>query len=670
MSSRPRLRRTLLALLAVGVAGALAAGVWIARGPESRAGELGRAQWQRLAAKLRQRAERTAPAAVVPEPRPAPASGPQTPPPPPPRRERPPRPPLDEETRARQAEQYAAERPKTVVELQRFRTARSIEIAGAGGRTGTANLVDLNPAINAWYLLELQWSDAAAPVAYHLANARPERQDLELDPAFPAGLVIADTLGRVPCDLWSAAAPLGIEEAARSTSPYVVLCGEEVSLRLETPGRKTNLEWTTDFLRNNVWRGEAITVFVREAFFQDAFLKTSQLVSGGQPQAHTEAPDAPSAARVDPRFAGSLLVPTDLGLVLDNEVEGRLEVGRWYPARGNPGIFVSVIRPNLVAPAILAGHRDAVNPLDEVERQALAYLVAFDLDRFDLGFALGTEHPQVHWSDRVPAAVRNGSLPGPDGIGTIEPLVATGMIAAAVADRAVATFTAGFKRRHGGFKSGDLALENHGSHYGFIESGVVLSKLQPGLATLFVLDDGTVAMKTWSAEDDGLLERIKFARQNGVPILEPDPESGEPVPGRLVGRWGLGNWSGSQDEKFRTLRAGACLQETEGEPGPRRFLVYGYFSSATPSAMARVFQAYDCRYAMQLDINALEHTYLAVYRLTRGELAVQHLIDGMSVLDQSQSGQSLPRFLGFADNRDFFYLLKREPEETAGEEAK
>jgi hypothetical protein len=57
------------------------------------------------------------------------------------------------------------------------------------------------------------------------------------------------------------------------------------------------------------------------------------------------------------------------------------------------------------------------------------------------------------------------------------------------------------------------------------------------------------------------------------------------------------------------VRGGVCSQSSDS----RQFLVYAYFSSATPSAMARVFQGYQCRYAMQLDMNALEHTYLALY---------------------------------------------------------
>jgi hypothetical protein len=32
----------------------------------------------------------------------------------------------------------------------------------------------------------------------------------------------------------------------------------------------------------------------------------------------------------------------------------------------------------------------------------------------------------------------------------------------------------------------------------------------------------------------------------------------------------------------------------------------------------------------------------------------------MDVLDKSSKGQVVPRFIGYADNRDFFYLLRKE----------
>ena len=62
---------------------------------------------------------------------------------------------------------------------------------------------------------------------------------------------------------------------------------------------------------------------------------------------------------------------------------------------------------------------------------------------------------------------------------------------------------------------------------------------------------------------------------------------------------------------------------------------------------------------MQLDMNALEHTYLAIYVVRREERVVEHLIEGMAVLDQQSHGELAPRFLSLPDDRDFFYLTRR-----------
>jgi hypothetical protein len=288
---------------------------------------------------------------------------------------------------------------------------------------------------------------------------------------------------------------------------------------------------------------------------------------------------------------------------------------------------------------------------------ALVYLVAFDLETFNLHYVMGTEHPRLDWSERPPASSRDPRLPGPDGVRSAAPLVTNGLVSPADAERTIAAFTAGFKRSHGAFRYGLLSLRNHGSHYGFIEQGVVFSKLQPGLASVLVMNDGVVDLRTWGAADDSQLSRIRDARQNGVPLIEYDPVSRKGVPGSLVNLWGPGNWSGSAGEDLRSLRAGLCLQEN----GSHRFLIYGYFSAATPSGMARVFQAYQCRYAMHLDMNALEHTYLALYVRRKGQRVVEHLIDEMQVVDRSSTrGELAPRFVGFPDDRDFFYVTRHE----------
>jgi hypothetical protein len=107
--------------------------------------------------------------------------------------------------------------------------------------------------------------------------------------------------------------------------------------------------------------------------------------------------------------------------------------------------------------------------------------------------------------------------------------------------------------------------------------------------------------------------------------------------------------------KLRTIRGGVALQWN----GKKRFLIYAVFSDATPSAMARVFQAYRCRYGMLMDMNALEHTYLALYRRAGSQLFVDYLLQGMSEVDKMNSGGEVPRFLGYPDNRDFFFIMRR-----------
>jgi hypothetical protein len=229
------------------------------------------------------------------------------------------------------------------------------------------------------------------------------------------------------------------------------------------------------------------------------------------------------------------------------------------------------------------------------------------------------------------------------------------MVKPANIDSTVATFAGGFKRTHGAFRHGVLAERNHGSHYGFIEEGVIFSKLQPGLATVLVMKDGTVDIRTWQSEDNKQLPQVRYARQNGVPLIEYNASRRMSEPGDLVNLWGPGNWSGSANEDLRSLRAGLCLQEN----AHGRFLIYAYFSAATPSAMARVFQAYQCRYAMHLDMNALEHTYFAAY-VHRGDArVVEHLVSGMEEVDRTIKGQFAPRFLSFPDDRDFFYVTRK-----------
>ena len=562
-----------------------------------------------------------------------------------------------------QVQEYNAEVPKTILELQRFRQTNSIPIRSNRGKEGMATLVNLNPAINAWYLLKVSWKNGTPELNYHLENPRPQVRRVLLDEKYPSGVVIVEGDKRYRCDLLAADPENALDQASSSRLIFAPLCERQLYLRNPAQGHRSSLEAVTDFLRDEVPGGEEV-IDLGHHITADTHRETGKIEA--ESQAATEGKggrkpsDLPLPAQIDSKYADRLVVSDNLGIAFEGPARNGMAPGEWYAASGNPGIYVSMIEPNLMAPEILESDKTLVNNLDKVEGSALCYLIAFDLDRFELAYALGTEHPRVEWSDHILNQMKDPNLPGPDGIGSIAPLVSTGLIRLWDGRRTAAAFTGGYKRTHGAFKYGELAVKNHGSHYGFIENGVVFSKLQPGLATIFVLQDGSIEMKTWGEADNRLLPRIKHARQNGVPLVEFDAASQSTVPGRLVTNWGAGNWSGSEDVKLRTLRAGVALQKSQR----KRFLIYALFSDATPSAMARVFQAYRCHYAMLLDMNALELTYCAVYRRSGSQFSIDHLVKGMSQVDKSTSGGVVPRFLGYPDNRDFFYLMRRNIKEV------
>ncbi len=549
----------------------------------------------------------------------------------------------------------STKRLSSVIDLQPFQTVHSINVDLPDSTTTDLTLINLNPEVNQWYILRLRRSGKTVSDEYHLENPYPEHQLLVLDEKSPDKLMITRDGKLLECPSWNLFGNSVLENARKSRHVFAPLCNGNFYLRNPTKGHRTTIETVTDFLRDNVPGGESVVGFVKDAFFKDAYLENTRTTLDSVVTSTVSAPDFPSPASIDPIYSDKLIAPANLGIQVEKVTKGML-TGNWYKVKNNPGIFVSLMQPKAVAPDILKSDPHLAKRLDRIESGALVYLVAFDLDRFDLGFAVGTTHPRVGWSPRTVPKMKVPGLPGPDGIDNISPLVRSGMINPVKAARTVATFTGGFKRTHSAFKYGVLANRNHSSHYGFMENGVVLSTLQPGLATLLVRDSGAVEMKTWSDEDNQKIGRIIQGRQNGAPIIEWDSEFQKPIPGSLVAKWAPGNWSGSANKKLRTLRAGIALQQTDD----KRFLIYGYFSTATPSAMARVFQAYNCRYAMHLDMNALEHTYLALYHKKDTHLLVQHLIQGMSVLDKSKKGSYIPRFLGYPDNRDFFYLMKRE----------
>ncbi len=543
---------------------------------------------------------------------------------------------------------------RSVIDLQQSRVESVLDLRGQQGLPDEVRLINLNPEVNSWYLLKITWNSQRIEW-FHLENGLNKDLALELAPTYHNGIVIINANGeRQQCDLWGQLTRSAIYTARAANTPYAKLCDTDLYLRNRIDGYKTTKEWVVEFLRANIVGGESITTLVKETVYKDNFLiKSDGSINKSVPGA--DLPDAPEPALINAKYKGEQITTKELGIALEGNKSDALEAGRWYRTEAQSGVFVSAIEPQAIDEGILKSNSDYVKELDNVEMGAAAYLVAIDVGAFDLSFAVGTDHPAVGWSDRVLPEARDTALKGPDGFQTIAPLTPTGLIPPYNVDRVAGIFTGGFKRDHGAFHWGELAKQNRGSHYGFVENGVVLSELQPELSTLVVYKDGQLDFKTWKESDNEFISRVRFARQNGVAIIDYDPVQKKGVPGRYVSNWTLGNWSGSQDKKFRTLRAGICLQNR----GARKFLIYGYFSSMTPTGMARVFQAYNCSYAMHLDMNALEHTYMALYPPKKKEERFpQHLVRGMKMLDERFKG-NVPRYIGYPDNRDFFYFIRK-----------
>lgn len=554
----------------------------------------------------------------------------------------------------------------SVLAIQPYQQTATAAVAGSTRLW----LVDLNRNVHEWFLLARRTGERGAVAIVHVENPLGLAQRVSLG---DDGLAVEHGGTRTRCAL---ATGDGRDLFARPTQPFTPFCGGHLLLRSQMSGYQTTEEFAVSVLRSMGGVGEAIINLYKTTIGADANLERAQVERraepepgrAGQPAASAEL-RIPRAANVDPSDAASVFVGHRLGIRLAAPAGGaapRPRPGQWYATALQQGAYVSIIAPHQVEHGLLQRDLDRANPLDNVETNALVYLLAFDLETYAISFHVGTDHPAVDWSPRPQVA--HGGHAGPDGFGSLRPLARVGMVSPQERPRLAGIFVGGFKREHAAFRYGPLSQINQGTHYGFIERGVVLSRLQPGLSTLFGRLDGSVEMRTWTAADTGELPHLAFARQNGVPLVELDAATRRPVPGSNVRSWGLGNWSGAlvirtdpegnqvRGAELRSVRAGACIQENAG----RRFLIYGYFSAATPSGMARVFQAYGCSHAMLLDMNSPELTYATLVGATQGgqdeRLVVEYLNQAMA---GAEPGARQFRFLTANDNRDYFVVLRR-----------
>lgn len=539
---------------------------------------------------------------------------------------------------------------KALFELQPYKEETSALYEGKS--ITSATLVNLNAHINAWYLLGVK-DGRKAEVLYNIQPAS-DSLTLGLDPASPE-LVISNANGESSrCDIETEIVKAHAKRPPRLG--YLAVCNNALFLIIKQEGNQATVEKGAEMLR---WlageAGEDIINGVKETVFQDKYLvneTTEEAQESPEAGANPDPDPFLPRAAIHPRFKNTTIPTNQLGMKTAKS-ERSLLAGRWYPLLNYPDIYASMIEPGMVSKEILASHHDRVNGLDGVENGGVAYLMAINLSRYSLGWGHGTDLPGVGWSSRAINIKRDNPY-GPDGFNTFKPLIPLGHTLPSLWPKVVGTLSGGFQNRHSAFRYGELSKSQKAHHYGFMENGVLFVTPSTGLATLITYKDGSVELKTWTEQDTEKMPLMKHIRQNGVPLIDRD-EQGQGIPGKLVKHWSAGNWSGSADKELRTPRGAACIIETPQD----KFLVYAYFSGATPSGLARVFQAYGCNYAIHLDMNSPGQAYASLSRPKGGNsnaFEIEHLMTGMFTGDTSGT----PRYLVKPDYKDFFYILKRD----------
>src|SRR5258708_2210965 len=91
---------------------------------------------------------------------------------------------------------------KTVIDLQPLRETTSARVVSKSGKDGVATLINLNPGINTWFVLKVNWKDEEQDLAFHLENLRPKDRKIMLEEKYPLGLVVLDGKSRYNCELF------------------------------------------------------------------------------------------------------------------------------------------------------------------------------------------------------------------------------------------------------------------------------------------------------------------------------------------------------------------------------------------------------------------------------------------------------------------------------------
>ena len=494
---------------------------------------------------------------------------------------------------------------------------------------GQISLTSFNKHINKWFVIKIAKGEDKKYI--HIENVLADNQ-LKLT---KAGIDITNfkLKRKMSCDLWSTGKKYKTTIAQpKVKNPYRSLCDGLLYSRFFLPSdtELSSTEKATEILRKYSSFSESLINSIKPMMVK---LKSETAEIGiSEIQDKNPIVDGPFAAIVK-TFEGGRGVNIENSTELKLNRSGQILYGDWYPAEQHKGVYASIMTPSALDKSVLDEFRG--KKITDEEKDNLVYLTAYDLSKFSTEFVVGSRYPALEKDHMIKDSGEEADA-----------IVPVGKIPPYKLKNSVAVFIGGFKRQHGMFKYGP----HRGKTYGYIQNGVELAKMSPGLATMVSYKNGDVDIIRWPKKGEmekRLRRRVTSARQNGVFLIK------DGLPGKFINSWGAGNWSGSSTGRLTTLRSAVCIQEKED----KKYLLFAAFTGATPSTVAKVMSSYSCSTAMHLDMNAYMYVHNALFTYYGPKKAprVEYLHEEMRYPKRVRKH----RYILDNNNRDFFYVYKK-----------
>jgi hypothetical protein len=364
------------------------------------------------------------------------------------------------------------------------------------------------------------------------------------------------------------------------------------------------------------WAGPLVANSLRAVFGDDTVAKLEDLVYGAEdrlnrvlkkdepPKAYWNVPSAAPAPSAAPSASAAVPPPSPAGPSFKLENPGPA-LKDWSAPGDGEWVGVRDVRHPEEPPRMF---KTLLHP-DKGRSWAEVFVVAIDLKQVELFPVAGTQEPQPD-SDLAKQYVREGKIP----------LSAQRTLLAA--------FNGGFMTEHGG--------------YGMKLDGVTIAKPKPRACTIALYKDGSLRIASWPELAGGEADMLWF-RQTPECMWENDK-----LHAGLQAGAGLKKWGSTVDGETVIRRSGIGLNAERG------VLFVAITNHTSARVLADGLHHAGATDVAQLDVNWSYPKFVTFEPI--GHTSVLHPVPLAPGFEYSDD-----EYLRKKEKRDFFYVLRKEP---------